>query len=209
LRLPESARDKCRDGLFREWAPERRPEKWLIQLPADVVEDTDPKGKVVLDAGTGKGRFAIAFAKAGAEKVVASDISPLMVELARQEAKKAGVLDRITFEVEDIEHLKYPDDTFDIACSMGTSIHTPNPSRGLSELKRVCKPGGFVVFDATITDPISVGPYWKSFSEAEFLKLFEDNGLKVEHKRIYSGTPTSSITCVARKQNFNITPEKG
>jgi len=89
-----------------------------MRLPDDVVKDTDPRGKTVLDAGTGKGRFAIAFVKGGADRVVAVDISPAMLELAREAANRWGTSDRISFEIGDVEDLKYPDNSFDIVCCM-------------------------------------------------------------------------------------------
>lgn len=201
-RIPTSVKDLFREGVFKDWIPEKRPEKWLVHLPADVVEDTDPRGKTVLDAGTGKGRFAIAFAKGGAERVIALDISPVMLELAREQAKREGILDKISFELGDVEDLKYPDNHFDIACCMATTMHLPYPNKGLSELKRVCKVWGLVVVDASITAKPKQGAYWKSFTEGEFLGLFDGSGLKVERVRRYSaeGVETSTITVVARKK---------
>lgn len=201
MRLPLSVKDRFREGLFKTWEPEKRPEKWLARLPDDVMEDTDPKGKTVLDAGTGRGRFAIAFAKGGAERVVAVDISSVMLSLARGEAEKEGVSDRVLFEVGDVESLRYPDDHFDIACCMATTMHLPYPSRALSELKRVCRTRGLVVVDASITKKPKEGSYWKSFTRDEFLKLFENSGLKIENERRYSmkGVETSTITVIARK----------
>lgn len=202
MRLPPSIKEQFRDGLFKAWEPEKRPERWLVHLPADVVEDTNPKGKVVLDAGTGRGRFAIAFAKGGAKRVVAVDISPSMLKLAREEAEREGVLGQISFEVGDVEDLKCVDGSYDIVCCMATTMHLPYPSKGLSELKRVCKVGGLVAVDASITPKPKQGAYWKSFTEDEFMRLFDGSGLKVERVRRYSaeGVETSTITVIARKK---------
>jgi len=201
-RLPPSIKDSFRGDLFKDWVPEIRPEKWLMRLPSDVVKDTEPKGKTVLDAGTGRGRFAIAFAEAGAARVVAADISPYMLGLARESANRWGVSDKISFEIGDVESLKYPDNHFDIACCMAATPHLPYPERAISELARVCKIGGLVVVDAPITEPPQQGDYWKSFTEDEFKKLFEIDSLKIEVWRRYSllDVETSTITCVARKK---------
>jgi magnesium-protoporphyrin O-methyltransferase len=51
----------------------------LAQLPADL------RGKRVLDAGCGTGAMAVALAQRGAE-VVAVDISPALIEIARKRA---------------------------------------------------------------------------------------------------------------------------
>lgn len=200
-RIPLSVKDQFREGLFKTWEPEKRSEKWLARLPQDVVDDTCPQGKIVLDAGTGKGRFAIAFARGGAERVVAVDISPVMLKLAYEEAEKENVSDRIVFEIGDVESLEYPDNTFDIACCMATTMHLPYPSKAILELERVCNVGGVVVVDTSITEKPKQGGYWKSFTEDEFLKLFEGTDLKIEHKRRYGmeGVETSTITVIANK----------
>jgi ubiquinone/menaquinone biosynthesis C-methylase UbiE len=208
-RLPLSVKEISRSGVFTGWTPETRPEKWLMSLPADVVKDTNPGGKVVLDAGTGKGRFAIAFAMGGACKVVAVDISPKMIKLAQRAAELCGVSDKISFEVGDVEDLKHTDNSFDIACCMATTMHLPSPEKAIAHLTRVCKVGGLIVVDASINEPPKQGPYWKSFTEDEFRKLFERSDLEIEVWRRYSlpGVETATITCVARKQNLKITPE--
>jgi ubiquinone/menaquinone biosynthesis C-methylase UbiE len=185
-RLPSSVKEISRSGVFKGWIPEARPEKWLMRLPNDVVKDTEPRGKTVLDVGTGRGRFAIAFAEAGAERVVAVDISPHMLGLARESANRWKVSDKISFEIGDLEGLKYPDNSFDIVCGMSVSCHLPYPEKGISELVRVCKVGGLIVFDAPINEPPRQGPYWKSFTEAEFRKLFERDDLDVKVWRKYS-----------------------
>ncbi len=185
MRLDPSVKDRFRKGLSDGWNPAKRREFWVARLPNDVVRDTNPEGKVVLDAGTGRGRFAIAFAKAGAKRVIAVDISPLLVKFAREEVEKVGVSDRIAVEVGDVEDLKYDDDSFDIACSMGTTIHLPNPSKGIAELKRVCKPSGLVVTNAVLAGKTKEGSYWKTFTEDEFRGLFRENGLEIRKERMY------------------------
>ncbi|GAI20765.1 unnamed protein product, partial [marine sediment metagenome] len=168
MRIPLSAKDRFRKGLFSKWDPDKRPEKWLARLPRYVVRDTSPRGKVVLDAGTGtKARFAIAFAKAGAERVVAMDISPPLIKMAREEAKREGVSDRIEFGIGDMEDLEYGDERFDIVCCMGTIIHLSYPSKGVSELKRVCKKGGLLVANTAMTEKPIRGNYWQTFTEDE------------------------------------------
>lgn len=45
---------------------------------------------------------------------------------------------------EDFEHLSYPDNTFDIVHCRNAIDHTPDFPRAIAEMKRVCKPGGWV-----------------------------------------------------------------
>lgn len=55
-----------------------------------------PKGADVLDVGCGVGPVAIMAAKRGAGRVVAVDIMPAACELARRNAERNGVADRVT-----------------------------------------------------------------------------------------------------------------
>ena len=64
------------------------------------VEKLQPfAGKKILDVGCGSGRFCIAFAQNGAEKVIGVDFARGMIEIADKLATEAGVADRCEFVV--------------------------------------------------------------------------------------------------------------
>jgi ubiquinone/menaquinone biosynthesis C-methylase UbiE len=54
-------------------------------------------GKKILDVGCGSGRFCIAFAQNGAEKVIGIDFAKGMIEIADKLASEAGVAERCKF----------------------------------------------------------------------------------------------------------------
>ncbi len=56
-------------------------------------------GKKILDVGCGSGRFCIAFAQNGADKVVGVDFAAAMIDIANKLAVDAGVADRCEFRV--------------------------------------------------------------------------------------------------------------
>lgn len=79
------------------------------------VEKLQPlAGKRILDVGCGSGRFCIAFAREGAEKVVGIDFAKGMIEIADKLAVEAGVGDRCEFIVgafpDDIDRSDAPFD---------------------------------------------------------------------------------------------------
>jgi ubiquinone/menaquinone biosynthesis C-methylase UbiE len=96
----------------------------------------------VLDiaAGTGLSAEAALFAVGPTGHVTAADVSPAMAEKARErlsEACNASVL------AEDAQALSFSDETFDaVACNLGLMFF-PEPVRGLSEFRRVLRPGGW------------------------------------------------------------------
>ncbi len=64
------------------------------------VEKLEPfAGKKILDVGCGSGRFCIAFAQNGAEKVIGVDFARAMIGIAEKLAVEAGVDDRCEFVV--------------------------------------------------------------------------------------------------------------
>jgi len=97
-------------------------------------------GMRVLDVATGTGLAAEAAAEAvGASgHVVAADISPAMLDRARE---RLGARTNVAFAVEDGQDLGFPAERFDVViCNMGL-MYFPNPVRGLSEFRRVLRPG--------------------------------------------------------------------
>jgi ubiquinone/menaquinone biosynthesis C-methylase UbiE len=179
--------DKNRSELLKEyfknygtvskwWEPELKEgtykEKY-VQERVDVISLTKPKGKTVLDVGTGKGRFAISFVLNGAKKVTACDLSPEMLNIASKRTEEARVQKKIIFELGDAERLKYKDESFDIVCCMQVFPHIPNPQSAINELARVCKVGGIVIADAIVYNYIYrllIRLYYLRF--AKFLRKF-------------------------------------
>lgn len=60
-----------------------------LHLMCNLAPQTGPW--TALDVGTGSGRYPIAFARAGATRVVGIDVAKAMTDLASAEAAKAGV----------------------------------------------------------------------------------------------------------------------
>jgi len=114
-----------------------------------VLEGVDVKGKTVLDVGTGRGRFASAFSQAGAASVVLLDLSREMLESAM--ARTSSAIPHGSFVLCDAESLCFKVGVFDVVSCLSTLIHVPCPELALSELMRVCKPGGTAVFDVNLS----------------------------------------------------------
>ena len=101
-------------------------------------------GETVLDVGTGTGVVAITAARAGA-KVTALDLTPELLEQARENAGIAGLGD-ITWNEGDAEKLPYPDASFDVVLSQFGHMFAPRPDVAIAEMRRVLKPTGRVAF---------------------------------------------------------------
>lgn len=96
----------------------------------------------VLDVGTGPGYLPIEIARLteGVE-VVGIDVSKDMVRIARRNARKEGVENRVRFEVEDANNMSYDDSSFNLVVSTASFHHWKRPVKVLNEIHRVLKPG--------------------------------------------------------------------
>jgi ubiquinone/menaquinone biosynthesis C-methylase UbiE len=98
-------------------------------------------GLRVLDIATGTGLSAeAALAAVGPTgHVTAADLSPSMVEKAHERLGKAP---NLLVSVEDGQALSFADGSFDaVLCNLGLMFF-PDPVQGLSEFRRVLRPGG-------------------------------------------------------------------
>jgi SAM-dependent methyltransferase len=93
-------------------------------------------GARILDAGCGSGRTLDELARWG-------DISGLDAEPAGVAA--AHSRGHADVRVGSVEHLPWPDGTFDLVTCLDVIEHTPNDRRTLAELRRVTRPGGHLV----------------------------------------------------------------
>jgi SAM-dependent methyltransferase len=108
----------------------------------EFVRGLDLKpGMRVLDVACGTGNLALPAARLGAD-VTGIDIAPNLIEQARENAKQEGL--NVKFEEGDAENMPYADGSFDAVITMFGAMFTPRPEVTAAELKRVCRPGGFV-----------------------------------------------------------------
>ncbi len=114
----------------------------------DLLMAQDPAGKKVLVPGCGFGEDAIRLANLGAD-VYASDLSPDLLEIARQRADRTG-LPEIHFDVMPSEAMIYPDDFFDLVFFNDILHHVDIPATA-AETRRVMKPGGVAVANELYT----------------------------------------------------------
>lgn len=98
----------------------------------------------VLDIGCGVGTTAIEVARRTGARVVAADISPIMVEHARHNVAAAGVGDLVRVEVADICALPYADGSFDRVIAEAVTMFVDR-AEAAGELARVCRAGGRVL----------------------------------------------------------------
>ena len=131
-------------------------ENWweLFEL---LVREGDLRGRRVLDAGSGTGRFAAALADEA--RVWGIDPTPEMLDVARSRAPK------VRFKQASAEQLPFKDGWFERAV-LWLVVHLVERPRAFAELHRVLAPGGRLLvatFDPSYFDEFWLNRLFPSF----------------------------------------------
>jgi SAM-dependent methyltransferase len=115
--------------------------EWLAQALAPKL------GDVVLELAAGQGDVGFAVARLLGEngRLISSDFSAAMLEIARRRSEELG-LTNVEFRELDAEDLDLEEDFVDgVVCRWGYML-MPNPAIALAETRRVLRPGGRLAF---------------------------------------------------------------
>ena len=137
------------DKMATGWE-ERR--DWLVEMTGHinnwVRERLDPQpGQTILDIAAGAGDLGVHIAErlGGEGRLISTDFSPQMVEVARRNGESQGV-SNVQFKVLDAEKMDLGDDSVDGAvCRFGYMLMA-DPAAALGETRRVLRDGGSLVF---------------------------------------------------------------
>jgi SAM-dependent methyltransferase len=137
------------DRMATGWEGRR---EWLLQMTGHindwVREHVDPQpGQTFLDIAAGPGDLGLHIAeRVGDEgKVISSDFSPEMVEVARRTGEGRGTTN-VEFRVLDAEKMDLAEDSVDGAvCRFGYMLMA-DPAQALKDTRRVVKDGGPLAF---------------------------------------------------------------
>lgn len=135
--------------------------------------------RVVADLGAGEGTLSQLLAQR-AERVIAVDISPKMVEFGQRLAHEHQ-LPNLEFRLGDIEAPPIGDAEVDMAVFSQALHHAEQPARALREAFRILRPGGrLVVLDLlqhTFEQARDLyADRWLGFAEAELAAMLQEAG---------------------------------
>lgn len=117
--------------------------EFLQPIGDEMIKLLNPKeNETVLDVATGTGQPGISIAaKIGNGKIIFTDLATGMLDIAEENARKAGIRNFET-QVCDVSELPFADNSFDIiSCRLGFMFF-PDMQMAAKELTRVLKPGG-------------------------------------------------------------------
>lgn len=119
-----------------EWLMEGRFRPWREKLWQYVC------GPQLLEVGVGTGKN-IEFWPLNC-KITAIDLTPGMLEIARQRAKSLNRED-VDLRLGDVQHLEFPSAIFDTVVATFVFCSVPDPIQGLREIGRVVRPSGQIL----------------------------------------------------------------
>jgi ArsR family transcriptional regulator len=135
--------------------------------------------RVVADLGAGEGTLAQLLAQR-AEKVIAVDLSPKMVEFGQSLARKNG-LANLEYRLGDIEDPPIADKSLDLAVLSQALHHAEHPQRAIDAAFRILKPGGRLIVLDLIAHHFEearelYADRWLGFSESALAAMLEKSG---------------------------------
>lgn len=115
------------------------------EATARVARLAPTSGERLLDVGCGNGAAAIQLAKAFGLEVVGVDVDPEQVAASVQAAATAGAVGG-RFLVADASRLPFADGEFGLVYTNKTTHHLPDWQQAVTEMGRVLKPGGHLLY---------------------------------------------------------------
>ena len=165
--------------------------------------------KTVLELATGTGLIAKHIVRS-ADHIEATDASQEMIEQAKQGVKSA----KLYFSVQDMFHLPYADQSFDVVIVVNALHIVPEPEKALSEIRRVLKDDGVLVAPTfTHADNAFFGkvkaffmkladfPLHSKWTSNEYLAFLQENGWTVRESTVLKASfPLTYAECVKREE---------
>jgi ArsR family transcriptional regulator len=161
----------------------------------------------VADLGAGEGTLAQLLAQR-AEKVIAVDLSPKMVEFGSQLAKQHG-LSNLEYRLGDLENPPLEDDSLDLAILSQALHHAAHPERAIAAAYQALKPGGRLIILDLVQHHFEqarelYADTWLGFGEGELAAMIEKAGFMQIETAIVDREPEpphfQTLLAVAQKK---------
>ena len=165
--------------------------------------------KQVLELATGTGLIAKHIVRS-ADHIEATDASQEMIEQAKRGVKST----KLYFSVQDMFHLPYADQSFDVVIVVNALHIVPEPEKALSEIRRVLKDDGVLVAPTfTHADNAFFGkvkaffmklagfPLHSKWTSHEYLVFLRENGWTVQKSTVLKASfPLAYAECVKSEE---------
>ncbi len=165
--------------------------------------------KQVLELATGTGLIAKHIVRS-ADHIEATDASQEMIEQAKQGVKSA----KLYFSVQDMFHLPYADQSFDVVIVSNALHIVPEPERALAEIRRVLKEDGILIAPTfthagndfrgkvkAVFMKLAGFPLHSKWTSHEYLAFLRENGWAVQKSTVLKASfPLAYAECVKSEE---------
>ncbi len=170
---------------------------WHTRRFKNISQMIEPVKGEVLDIGSADGTFTKIIADySKTKKVIGIDILENSVKYARKRFKKDK---RMRFLVADAHQLPFKDKRFQAVFCLEALEHIYNPQKVLSEIKRVLKPGGYLIILVPTNSLLFKILWWF---------VLHTWGRHWQETHIQSYTQQNSIAKTIKKAGFKIKEDK-
>jgi ubiquinone/menaquinone biosynthesis C-methylase UbiE len=201
MRITEKEVRETYDRIAKKYHKGRQIDKKMIyneynEVPATLSLLQNIRGKKILDLGCGTGIYTKILKKKGA-KVQGIDISPKMIEFAKQYVKG------VDFKVGSAYKLPYKSGTFDIVLASLVVHYFGNLDKAFKEIRRVLKKNGVFIFSSdnplvSVTHRIKGKPrkfrvFGDYFNEGKFYERWPKLGIRLAYQHFTFQTMIRTI----------------
>ena len=165
--------------------------------------------KQVLELATGTGLIAKHIVRS-ADHIEATDASKEMIEQAKQGVKST----KLYFSVQDMFHLPYADQSFDVVIVSNALHIVPEPERALAEIRRVLKEDGILIAPTfthagndfrgkvkAVFMKLAGFPLHSKWTSHEYLAFLRENGWTVQKSTVLKASfPLAYAECVKSEE---------
>jgi tocopherol O-methyltransferase len=133
-------------GLFRTGSEKHEAQLQMLDHCAGAVDLQ--RDSEVLDVGCGHGGTSLYLARTFRCESVGLTLSAKQAKIARENAQKAGVSERVNFLQQDAEQFAYPESRFHLVWTMESSEHFQDKPAYFRNVARTLRPGGKLLLAA-------------------------------------------------------------
>ena len=165
--------------------------------------------KQVLELATGTGLIAKHIVRS-ADHIEATDASQETIEQAKQGVKST----KLYFSVQDMFHLPYADQSFDVVIVSNALHIVPEPERALAEIRRVLKEDGILIAPTfthagndfrgkvkAVFMKLAGFPLHSKWTSHEYLAFLRENGWTVQKSTVLKASfPLAYAECVKSEE---------
>ena len=165
--------------------------------------------KSVLELATGTGLLAKHIVNE-ADHIEATDASNEMIDEAKRENHSA----KLHFSVQDMFHLPYADQSFDVVITSNALHIVPEPEKALAEMRRVLKDGGVLIVptfthaENSLPGKIKASlmkmvgfPLHSKWTSEEYFSFLRDNGWEIRRSKVLRASfPLSYAECTKKME---------